>query len=68
MIESILLNKWRSIGTRPVIIKENKKYIVVEGNRRIAACKILLNNIRDYQNIKLPDPIPKEVLLSIFKY
>ncbi|MCQ6565364.1 hypothetical protein ACQVPC_02915 [Bacillus mycoides] len=28
---------------RPLCIKENNKYIVVEGNRRITACKILLN-------------------------
>lgn len=67
MIDSILLNKWRSIGTRPVIIQENGKNIVIEGNRRIAACKVLLNNIQEYENIKIPNTISEEVLSSISK-
>ena len=31
-------------GERPIVVKENGQYIVLEGNRRICACKLLLNS------------------------
>ena len=37
MIQSILANGWRSIGTRPVAVQIDDKYVVIEGNRRISA-------------------------------
>lgn len=36
-------NKGLHAGERVIAIKENEKYIVLEGNRRVCACKILLN-------------------------
>lgn len=45
---------------RPLCIKENNKYIVVEGNRRITACKILLNqelvSKKDRKRMKMLTP------------
>jgi hypothetical protein len=31
------------LNEQPIVTKENNKFIVLEGNRRVTACKILLN-------------------------
>lgn len=43
LANQIYLNGGLPPAEKPVLILENGKYIVVEGNRRISACKILLN-------------------------
>jgi len=37
IVQSYFLNE------QPIVTKENNKFIVLEGNRRVAACKILIN-------------------------
>ncbi|WP_431293409.1 ParB/Srx family N-terminal domain-containing protein [Pedobacter sp. P26] len=36
----------------PIVFKENNRYVVVEGNRRVTACKVLVD----------PDLIPKKTV------
>lgn len=43
LAKQIHFNKGLPPADKPVITKEDGKYIVLEGNRRVAACKILLN-------------------------
>jgi hypothetical protein len=37
IVQSYFLNE------QPIVTKENNKFVVLEGNRRVAACKILIN-------------------------
>ncbi len=52
-------------GTRIICIKENDKYIVKEGNRRVTACKLLTNkNLTDKISEKFPQA-SKETIKNI---
>src|ERR1700722_9860990 len=31
-------------GERPIVVQENRQWVVLEGNRRICACKLLLSH------------------------
>lgn len=44
LAKGINSNRGLLIGERIIVCKENNKYVVVEGNRRASACKILLDN------------------------
>jgi len=43
ILESIVENGFFP-DERPIVVKENNKFIVVEGNRRVAALKVMLNS------------------------
>lgn len=40
------------LNEEPIVCKEGDSYVVLEGNRRVAACKILLNPYRYLPNLK----------------
>ena len=65
MVDDILRKKWLSIGERPVVCKEEDKWVVLEGNRRICACQMLLNREYIVEQIRIPDPVPPDVLESL---
>jgi len=43
LANQINLNRGLPLAEKPVVTLENGRYIVLEGNRRISACKLLLN-------------------------
>lgn len=55
LARSIYENRGIPIAEKPVVILVDGKYIVVEGNRRIAACKILYDpSLCDNKKYKVP--------------
>lgn len=42
ILESIVLHGWFA-DESPIVVKEGSKYVVIEGNRRVAALKVLQN-------------------------
>ncbi|MGG4212650.1 hypothetical protein [Paenibacillus sp. FSL L8-0638] len=56
LANQINLNRGLPLAEKPVVILENGKYVVLEGNRRISACKLLLNPLllTEKEVIKLP--------------
>ncbi len=40
------------LNEEPIVCKEGDSYVVLEGNRRVSACKILLNPHRYLSNLK----------------
>lgn len=56
LANQIYLNRGLPLAEKPVITEENGKYIVLEGNRRISACKILLNPqiLNENEQSKIP--------------
>jgi len=52
---SIAKTGGRMAGERLIVVKNNEKYVVMEGNRRTCACQLLLN----------PNLMPSDVAVSI---
>lgn len=61
LANSINENGGLMLGERLIVVKENDKYIVLEGNRRACACKLLLDRtlIPPKYNNKIPNILPK---------
>lgn len=66
------INKNHSLfaGERIIAIKENNRYVVLEGNRRICACKILMNPelIRNVQPASIANIITFDETKKNIKY
>ncbi|MDQ1879804.1 hypothetical protein ACP9MV_12515, partial [Bacillus subtilis] len=56
LANQIYLNRGLPLAEKPVVTLEQDKYIVLEGNRRISACKLLLNPqlLTNKETIKIP--------------
>lgn len=55
LVDSILDKGFDELGERPIVLKKNNKYTVLEGNRRVAALKLILNGnklLKQAQRIK----------------
>ena len=65
MVDDILRTSWRSIGERPVVCHENGRWVVLEGNRRTCACQMILDQQRVTGQIRIPNPVPQNVLDSL---
>ncbi|GGP11245.1 hypothetical protein [Oceanobacillus neutriphilus] len=56
LANQIYLNRGLPLAEKPVVTLEKGKYIVLEGNRRISACKLLLDPhlLTDKETTKIP--------------
>jgi hypothetical protein len=57
LANQIYLNRGLPLAEKPVVIIENNNYVVLEGNRRLSACKLLLNPylLTSKETLKIPE-------------